>query len=108
MEGGQRQVRDFGELGAVYKTDREIAERVATAGALKNIKKPIVCANGSGITRRALDVNVQKSLREIKDPRVLASVQSKLEHIEQELLYSNYDAAVERIIDALRFLENTR
>lgn len=106
---GLREVKDLRELGAVYPTDKDIQMRVQTSGAIKNIKKPIVSQNDTGtIHRKALDIQVQKNLREIKNPQVTANVRDKLELIEQELLYNNYDQAVDKIIETLKYLENFR
>ena len=104
---GLRQVKDLKELAGVYNSDKVIAERVSTAKALKNVKKPLVCVADSGaINKKQADVRVQKALRENRNPHVLANVRDKLEHIDQELLYANYDAAVERIIETLKYLEH--
>ena len=106
---GLRDVKDLKELAAVYPTDRDIQERVHTSGAIKNIKKPILAFSESGaIHKKTVDAQVQKKLREVKSPQVLANVRDKLEHIEQELLYSNHDQAVERIIETIKYLENFR
>lgn len=106
---GMREVKDLKELGAIYPTDKEIAEKVGTARAIRNIRKPIVApSDGSAIQRRPLDPAVQKNLRELRNPQIVAHVRDKLELIEQELLYSNHDQAVERIIEALKYLENVR
>ena len=104
---GLREIKDLKELGGVYCNDKEIADKANTSRAIKNIKKPVVAVSDSGtINKKTFDIRVQKSLRELKNPAIVNNVRDKLEHIEQELLYNNYDAAVERIIETLKYLEN--
>ena len=104
---GLKEVKDLKELGSLYETDRDINEKINTAKALKNIKKPIIELNNSGtIHKKTLDIQVQKNLREIHSPQIIANTREKLEIIEQELLYNNYDMAVEKIVETLKYLES--
>lgn len=106
---GLNEVKDLKDLGALYNTDKEINEKISTARALKNIKKPIIEVNDSGtIHKKTFDIQVQKNLREIKNPQILAKTKEKLEIIEQELLYNNYEQAVEKIVETLKYLENIK
>lgn len=104
---GLREFKDIKELGGTYPNDKVIADKIATSRALKNIKKPIVCMNDNGtINKKTFDIQVQKKLRELNNPQIIMNVRDKLEHIEQELLYNNYDQAVEKIMETLKYLEN--
>lgn len=104
---GLKEVKDLKQLGSIFNTDKEIQEKINTAKAIKNIKKPIVEHNNSGtIHIKNLDIQVQKNLREMHNPQIIANTREKLEMIEQELLYNNHDQAVERIIETLKYLEN--
>lgn len=106
---GLAEVKDMKELGSLYNNDKEIQEKINSAKALKNIKKPVIEFNTDGtIHKKALDIQVQKRLREIQNPQITTNVQDKLEIIEQELMYNNHDQAVEKIVETLKYLESVR
>ena len=104
---GLKQINSIGDLDNKFSMPNEIKTKLSEGMSVKNIKKAVIMNDDSGtIFRKTPDSQLKQKLRNIDDPKIKQIVADKVEVIEQELLYSNYDSAVEGIIDTLKYLEN--
>lgn len=104
---GLKQINSLGELDNKFSNPNEIKMKLSEGMSVKNIKKAVIMNDDSGtIFKKNPNTQLKQRLRNIDDPKIKQIVADKVEVIEQELLYSNYDSGVEGIIDTLKYLES--